>query len=465
MKKFVSLFILWVILSTALATYFSKNLSRDNARLFLPDNTTSGHYQFEERCDMCHDPFMGVKESSCIDCHQDELDRVDDSHPKKKFADPRNAMRLAKIDASNCITCHREHQPETTHAMGLSIPEDFCFHCHQDIGENRPNHKEFGFETCATAGCHNFHDNTALYENFLVKHAHQPDILPSPDPDKVELVAFLKTNPSAVEKMSLDQDRVNNAGILPPLEPDVPPLTQVSEEILSGWRESPHAATGVNCSTCHSQSGSGWSDAVTHESCRQCHQQEVSTFLQGRHGMRLAAGLSAMKPASGRIPLKQDSIHAHSQLNCATCHDPHSVDIRKASVNACLNCHNDQHSNNYKNSMHARLWEAGGSGGMSESGASCATCHMPRHRSDNNAPPYVDHNQNNTLRPNEKMIRSVCMDCHGLQFSLDSLADPKVILSNFSIRSTNRVVSVDLSMEKLKRKLEHEKRKKIRESE
>ena len=114
MKKFVSLFILWVILSTALATYFSKNLSRDNARLFLPDNTTSGHYQFEERCDMCHDPFMGVKESSCIDCHQDELDRVDDSHPKKKFADPRNAMRLAKIDASNCITCHREHQPETT---------------------------------------------------------------------------------------------------------------------------------------------------------------------------------------------------------------------------------------------------------------------------------------------------------------------------------------------------------------
>ena len=36
----------------------------------------------------------------------------------------------------------------------------------------------------------------------------------------------------------------------------------------------------------------------------------------------------------------------------------------------------------------------------------------------------VQHNQNDNLRPNEKMVRSVCMNCHGVEFSIKALADP-----------------------------------------
>jgi hypothetical protein len=39
----------------------------------------------------------------------------------------------------------------------------------------------------------------------------------------------------------------------------------------------------------------------------------------------------------------------------------------------------------------------------------------------------VQHNQNDNLRPNEKMVRSVCANCHGLEFSLDALADRALI--------------------------------------
>jgi predicted CXXCH cytochrome family protein len=66
-----------------------------------------------------------------------------------------------------CITCHREHKPEITHAMDVTLPDDFCLYCHEDIGKEQASHKPFNFQSCATSGCHNYHDNTALYEDFL----------------------------------------------------------------------------------------------------------------------------------------------------------------------------------------------------------------------------------------------------------------------------------------------------------
>ena len=53
----------------------------------------------------------------------------------------------------------------------------------------------------------------------------------------------------------------------------------------------------------------------------------------------------------------------------------------------------------------------------------------------------TSHNQNDNLRPNEKMIRSVCLDCHGLQFSLDALTDTRLIEANFTGKPKIRVES------------------------
>jgi hypothetical protein len=62
----------------------------------------------------------------------------------------------------------------------------------------------------------------------------------------------------------------------------------------------------------------------------------------------------------------------------------------------------------------------------------------------------VTHNQNANLRPNEKMIRSVCMSCHGLGFTLDALADRQLVSRNFTGRPSVRVESIEWVMRRLK---------------
>ena len=65
---------------------------------------------------------------------------------------------------------------------------------------------------------------------------------------------------------------------------------------------------------------------------------------------------------------------------------------------------------------------------------SCATCHLPRVHSKVGGESRVDvkHNQNDFLRPNEKLVRSVCITCHGVPFTLDALADLELIKKNFN---------------------------------
>jgi hypothetical protein len=63
----------------------------------------------------------------------------------------------------------------------------------------------------------------------------------------------------------------------------------------------------------------------------------------------------------------------------------------------------------------------------------------------------VQHNQNLNLRPNEKMIRSVCLHCHGLGFSLNALADAALVRRNFAGQPTARVASLEMAEKRLSR--------------
>jgi len=80
----------------------------------------------------------------------------------------------------------------------------------------------------------------------------------------------------------------------------------------------------------------------------------------------------------------------------------------------------------------------------SGTGVSCATCHMPRVEDDDDNV-FVQHNQNNNLRPNEKMLREVCMDCHGMQFSMNALADTQLIDQCFGESSTVQIESINMA--------------------
>jgi formate-dependent nitrite reductase cytochrome c552 subunit len=157
--------------------------------------------------------------------------------------------------------------------------------------------------------------------------------------------------------------------------------------------------------------------------------------------MRIAAGFEPMRPELARLPMAED---ASGGLGCATCHGAHAFDTAAAQVDACLGCHADEHSLAYRGSPHQALWERERMGSLpAGSGVSCATCHLPR------VPDAklvrVHHNPNDTLRPNEKMIRPVCMECHGLGFSIDSLADAELVRANFAGRPADRVESIEMA--------------------
>lgn len=430
--------ILSFLLPLGATVYFITDTSGNIDKYLLPGSTSHGHHQIEMQCAVCHTDFEGVKQNACTQCHAEELEKANDSHPDTKFLDPRNADRLEHINATQCISCHKEHKPDSTFEMGVSIPMDYCSYCHQDIAEDRPSHAGMGFETCATAGCHNYHDNTALYEDFIIKHLNDPihnetQLVPQTDFYSNWLN---KHQPTALN----EADR------------NAPQGANYAQNDVYDWAQTAHAKAGINCTACHSApqdrealSQKNWLEIPSHNSCQECHSYETKTFLQGKHGMRLAEDLSPMTPAKAKIPMKHEA--SHKELNCASCHNAHSFDTQVASVDSCMQCHNDPHTNSYKDSKHFELWLGETNGTLPKgSGVSCATCHMPRVVVNDFGETSIRvlHNQNDTLRPNEKMIRPVCLNCHGLSFSIDALADKALIENNFSSPPNTHIDTVEM---------------------
>lgn len=361
--------LLWLLLTAAIGGYYYQLffVSEDKTAL-LPGRTTDGHHQIEMQCSACHTDekkenvftSSGVPSSACMKCHSDALNKFSDSHPVRKFKNPENIIFTSKIDALNCVTCHIEHNHKVTGEMGVTIPADFCAHCHEVTLENLPSHKDLGYDTCHTAGCHNYHDNTGLAPSFLLKHYGEPGLLAEPKKRP------LSSNQACPEK----------------------------------W------TSGESCATCHSD--------------------HMHDFQQGKHGMRLAfPDLSPMRPELARLPMKASA--AHLNMDCTSCHQPEKPRAF-AAHNACVQCHDDNHTRNYPDSKHFTLWNAT----SGQAGVSCATCHMPRIENEGDNSYHVSHDNSANLRPNEKMLRSVCTDCHGLQFSMNALADPQLIEANFS---------------------------------
>ena len=433
MSKRISV-ILWAVVTAIVGGYYGYPFFGGNKEVHLPGKTTDGHYQIEIACEQCHTSWDGVKQDACTKCHGEDLAAANDSHSESKFADPRNADRVAALDASRCVTCHREHEPDITHAVGVTQPADFCVLCHQDIGTERPSHKSFTFEGCSTGGCHNYHDNRGNYEEFLTKHMKEPE--------QLALAAVLGRSTAPAK---------NGQKPLGAKDQDAPAEGSGDAALLHEWESTAHAKAGVNCSTCHQVRDAGtntprWERKPGYSSCSGCHTEQVDGFLGSKHGMRMKVGMTPMKPGMARQPMKAE---AHErELGCNSCHGAHKFDTRSAAVESCLSCHNDKHSLAYQASRHFKLWEAEKSGAAGAgTGVSCATCHLPRelHKKDGAERTVVMHNQNDNLRPNEKMIRGVCMSCHGLGFSMDSLADSHLVERCFNGRPGKHIESLDMA--------------------
>lgn len=398
---------------------FGLPYGRGSQTPYLPGPTSAGHHQIESRCAECHTRFQGALDQACLRCHAESLKARGDSHAAAKFDDPGKAAQLAIIDARSCVPCHREHRPEARTRGSVTVAATFCVGCHAEIGQERPSHRGFAADGCAAAGCHNYHDNRALYRDFLVKHRNEPALVAEP-----RVPAPRAPGPEALA--------------VPPVDaPEALTAEPTFARAVSDWTVSAHARGKVTCGRCHQEGPEArWRDQVADSVCAGCHEGEQAGFLAGKHGMRLGARLTAMSPALARLPMKGPTAAAAAtaadrrQLGCTSCHGAHLFDRRTAAVEACEGCHDDQHTRAYRGSPHELAWRREQRGeAPAGSGVSCATCHLPRRARGDQV--VADHNQNGNLRPTDRMVRSACLACHGAGFSLSALADAGLARTNF----------------------------------
>lgn len=446
LKKYKSLF-LWLIVVGVLGgyLYYIFFYSPDKT-LILPGATTNGHHQIEQKCSVCHTDekidnvftSSGVPNSACIDCHGQDLEDFSDSHPVRKFKNPENEVFTKHVNALNCVACHQEHNLKVTQPMGVTIPQDNCAHCH--VGTETLNdlktHNNLAFNTCEASGCHNYHDNVALSPGFLRKQFGKPD----------HLEKQVRQTSNLLERMT--EEGYKPRAPLTIEEADAPADKMDDQDHIDAWAASAHMQSGVNCMDCHQDQsnapGVDWIENPTEKTCAQCHDTETADFYKGKHGMSLAQGLPPMTPAQARSPMHADA--AHKALDCNACHTSHRYDREFASYQACIQCHDDEHTQNYENSKHFKTWKSEISGTKEHgSGVSCATCHMPTVKRGGNW--VVNHNQNANLTPNEKMLKNTCLQCHGAEYAMSALADDSIVTGNFHKKPTKRHPGVQWAAE------------------
>ncbi len=174
-RKLVNFKMAVIAVCILLIGWFVAAFTLDNKQVFLPGETSVGHYLFETSCSSCHEGFKPVSNETCLRCHEAEMET--DAHGVKKFRDPRWAADLQKLEVLTCTTCHNEH----VHMFdrGVHLQPDLCMICHEGIiNGDLQSHNGFTPDGCWTAGCHNFHDHRAISTGFLRQNLDQPPMLP-----------------------------------------------------------------------------------------------------------------------------------------------------------------------------------------------------------------------------------------------------------------------------------------------
>ena len=266
------------------------------------------------------------------------------------------------------------------------------------------------------------------------------------------------------DQMSAEKNKITNS--LTVNDAKFPATENVRNNILVEWEQSSHARSAVNCVDCHAAKTdinptAAWQRKPSLQACQQCHELENETYQLGKHGMRLAQKLPPLNTDLARLPMRNDI--EDKQHDCLSCHGSHDFNTQRAAVDACLTCHDDEHSKAYRNSPHYDLWRKASIGRVEDNaGVSCATCHLPRmtakHKGKKRT--LVQHNQNHNLRPNEKMIRDVCLSCHGLGFSIDALADTTLVANNFNGNPKENIPSIAMAVKREKEKAAEKRKKK-----
>jgi predicted CXXCH cytochrome family protein len=335
------------------------------------------------------------------------------------FDDPRWASSQEAERALQCIGCHREHHGES---RALQVDAGFCFACHDDVVRKRASHATFAPATCGNSGCHNYHDNSVLNEAFLREELAAPVLASGPG---------LRAEPRMLSRHARQG--------APAAVAQVPAGLDGDSKIIARWQGSAHAGADVGCADCHQPKGQALILRPGRTVCAECHDFAAATFVTGQHGVRGRVGLAPLEPRLARLPMRAPHPQQPAVLDCGSCHEPHRVDTTVAATSACLGCHADRHSLAFVDSPHARRH-----GSAIGDAMTCATCHMPRTMSPDEPKVVVEHGNTFTLRPRDRMLGSVCLDCHGLAFAMSSLYDDALVENNFRGRPRTRHPTLDV---------------------
>ena len=115
-----------------------------------------------------------VTSDTCLSCHE----RPNDRHPIYRFQEPRFVEAVAKVEATNCLGCHSEHEARRVVAdVGLG----FCSACHEGL-EMKDDPLDVPHVTLiadknwnSCMGCHDFHGNHPVQAPKLLREAASPE--------------------------------------------------------------------------------------------------------------------------------------------------------------------------------------------------------------------------------------------------------------------------------------------------
>jgi len=184
----------------------------------------------------------------------------------------------------------------------------------------------------------------------------------------------------------------------------------VTPGVVRDWRASEHALADVTCDACHGSEHNtaedfNRADIPTPETCRTCHEDQVTQFARGKHALAWAAMkamptahwqplalMEGMKGCGGchKIGLKSDEEIQNLKLlgqdfgiaSCDACHTRHLFSVEEArQPQACQTCHmgfDHPQWEMYSASKHGVRNDLKQKGIIPEHAAAptCQTCHM-----------------------------------------------------------------------------------------
>ena len=247
-----------------------------------PGALSTAHHSLEDNCEACHvEPFVSVRDSTCLACHEDIAEHAD----RPRMVTSRGPLSawdgfqwavadtFGKEGRESCTTCHTEHEGE-----GRMEPaaQQFCADCHDALDDRLTD------------------TQLASAADFGTDHP--------------ELQAIVWTQPGQgrVERIVLDGDHRHNDGLRFPHDMHMAPGGGVARMATSLRKYGGQ----LECADCHvpDSDGRNFRDVEMEENCESCHSlvydRVGSTFRTLRHGDvdQLRADLAALDRA-GRRPI------------------------------------------------------------------------------------------------------------------------------------------------------------------